>query len=299
MIPVRQAAKRRGEQESSAETAPGTTPQPPSPRPGRVLAAQPSSPTSEISVPSLSTPAASTITSPSSPAAPIGRATMMATLRERNKQSREAAPHLSVEGAPALASAVPPFRGTMPPGPEGRARLLETLRVKSRQQQQQAPADRARAIARVMAERSASSGVSAPSSSPPASTTSPSAGESLAVDTSLPVPPSHEERGLVDEEERGVTQMTGGLEWLKMGEKADAPPVVMKGSAGTTVKLGTNYIRLELAQDKGMWEYEVKFSPSVDSKDERHKLLQQHRSAPLYLNLFLGRYLLFMLFPPS
>jgi len=71
--------------------------------------------------------------------------------------------------------------------------------------------------------------------------------------------------------------MTGGLEWLKMGEKADAPPVVMKGSAGTTAKLGTNYIRLELAQDKDMWEYEVKFSPSVDSKDERHKLMQQHR----------------------
>ena len=81
-------------------------------------------------------------------------------------------------------------------------------------------------------------------------------------------------------EERGVTQMTGGLEWLKMGEKADEPPVVMKGSAGTTTKLGTNYIRLELAQNKGMWEYEVKFSPSVDSKDERHKLLQQHRSVP-------------------
>ena len=103
------------------------------------------------------------------------------------------------------------------------------------------------------------------------------------MDTSLPVPFSDDERGLV-EEERGVTQMTGGLEWLKMGEKADAPPVVMKGSAGTTVKLGTNYIRLELAQDKGMWEYEVKFSPSVDSKDERHKLLQQHRSAPFSLN---------------
>ena len=33
--------------------------------------------------------------------------------------------------------------------------------------------------------------------------------------------PSHEETGLVEKEERGVTQMTGGLEWKKMGEKAD------------------------------------------------------------------------------
>ena len=56
---------------------------------------------------------------------------------------------------------------------------------------------------------------------------------------------------------RGVTQMTGGLEWLKMGEKADELPVVMKGTAGTAVKLGTNYIRLELAEERSMWEYEV------------------------------------------
>ena len=87
--------------------------------------------------------------------------------------------------------------------------------------------------------------------------------------------------------------MTGGLEWLKMGEKADAPPVVMKGSAGTTVKLGTNYIRLELAQDKGMWEYEVKFSPAVDSKDERHKLLQQHRSVTVSISFVFNLYYLF------
>ena len=260
---IGQAAKRRGEQESSEEVPPQS------------VAAQQPSPASEFAAPSLLTPVASSITSPPTPAVPSGRAALLATLRERerNKQSREAAPH-------PLASAAAPSSGPPPTsGPLGRAQLLETLRVKSRQQQQQAPADRASAIAKVFAERSASGGVSAPSSSPPASTASPSAGESLVVDTDLPVPPS---RGLA-EEERGVTQMTGGLEWLKMGEKADAPPVVMKGSAGTTAKLGTNYIRLELAQDMGMWEYEVKFSPSVDSKDERHKLLQQHRSVPFYL----------------
>ena len=249
---IGQAAKRRGEQESSEEVPPQR-------------AVQPSSPTSEFSPPSLLTPAASTVTSPPGPAVPSGRAALLATLRERerNKQSREAAPH---PPASALGSPAAPSTGPLPSGLEGRARLLETLRVKSRQQQQQAPA---------------SSGVSAPTSSPPASTTSPSAGESLALDTGFPVPPSREEK--VVEEERGVTQMTGGLEWLKMGEKADAPPVVMKGSAGTTSKLGTNYIRLELAQGKDMWEYEVKFSPSVDSKDERHKLLQQHRSVPCCL----------------
>ena len=45
----------------------------------------------------------------------------------------------------------------------------------------------------------------------------------------------------------------------------------------TAIKLSANYIRLELAEDRGMWEYEVRFAPPVDSKDERHKLIQQHR----------------------
>ena len=71
--------------------------------------------------------------------------------------------------------------------------------------------------------------------------------------------------------------MTGGLEMLKMGEQADSAPVVRKGEAGTAVKLSANYIRLELANERHMWEYEVKFSPPIDSKDERHKLMQQHR----------------------
>ena len=194
---------------------------------------------------------------------------MLAALLERNKQSRGEAPNPGAQGASSLSSSALPFRGPLPPGPEGRARLLETLRVK---QQQQTPTDRARAISK-LGEKSPSTGVSAPSSSPPASTASPSAGESLVLELETTL---HERGGSV-EEERGVTQMTGGLEWLKMGEKADAPPVVMKGSAGTTAKLSTNYIRLELAQDKGMWEYEVRFGPPIDSKDERHKLVNQHR----------------------
>ena len=78
-------------------------------------------------------------------------------------------------------------------------------------------------------------------------------------------------------EEDKVPRMTGGLETLKMGEQADAPPVVRKGTAGAAIKLSANYIRLELAEDRSMWEYKVRFAPPVDSKDERHKLIQQHR----------------------
>ena len=78
-------------------------------------------------------------------------------------------------------------------------------------------------------------------------------------------------------EEDKVTRMTGRLETLKMGEQADAAPVVRKGTAGAAIKLSANYIRLELAEDRSMWEYKVRFAPPVDSKDERHKLIQQHR----------------------
>ena len=115
---IGQAAKRRGEQESSEEVPPQS------------VSAQPPSPVSEFAAPSLLTPVASSITSPPTPAVPSGRAALLATLRERerNKQSREAAPH-------PLASAAAPSSGPPPTsGPLGRAQLLETLRVKSRQQ---------------------------------------------------------------------------------------------------------------------------------------------------------------------
>ena len=55
-------------------------------------------------------------------------------------------------------------------------------------------------------------------------------------------------------------------------------PVVMRGKAGKEVKITANYVRLELlAGDRGMYEYEVRFSPQVDGKDERVKIVNQLR----------------------
>ena len=34
---------------------------------------------------------------------------------------------------------------------------------------------------------------------------------------------------------------------------------------------------MEVAQGRGMWEHEVRFEPKVDSVDERHRLVRQHR----------------------
>ena len=53
-------------------------------------------------------------------------------------------------------------------------------------------------------------------------------------------------------------------------------PVVKKGSAGKEAKMTANYVRLELADAKGgMYEYEVRFEPPIDSRDERFKLIGQ------------------------
>ena len=105
---------------------------------------------------------------------------------------------------------------------------------------------------------------SAPLTSPPPST---SPAPSISGDA-----PPHPAPG-----EDTVSQMTGGLENLRLGESSDQAPVVWRGEAGAAIKLSTNYIRLELAQERGMWEHEVRFEPQVDSVDERHRLMRQHR----------------------
>lgn len=38
-----------------------------------------------------------------------------------------------------------------------------------------------------------------------------------------------------------------------------------------------NYVRLNIDPDKGIFEYEVRFDPSIDGKEMRFKLLNQHR----------------------
>eukprot|EP00092_Neocalanus_flemingeri_P023338 GFUD01025304.1.p1 GENE.GFUD01025304.1~~GFUD01025304.1.p1 ORF type:complete len:970 (+),score=314.12 GFUD01025304.1:89-2998(+) len=62
-----------------------------------------------------------------------------------------------------------------------------------------------------------------------------------------------------------------------MIQEEGGDPIIRKGTAGKTVKLTANYVRLEMEGEKGMYEYEVKFNPLVDSRDERFKLVGQQR----------------------
>lgn len=45
------------------------------------------------------------------------------------------------------------------------------------------------------------------------------------------------------------------------------------------VDLHANYIRLKVEQGRGVFEYEVKYSPDIDSRPLRYKLLNQHTAA--------------------
>ncbi|XP_058446425.1 protein argonaute-3 [Malaya genurostris] len=53
-------------------------------------------------------------------------------------------------------------------------------------------------------------------------------------------------------------------------------PLVKTGTKGTPVQLMTNYIRIACDPDRGIYEYEVRFSPEVDSKASRARYIAQH-----------------------
>jgi len=50
-----------------------------------------------------------------------------------------------------------------------------------------------------------------------------------------------------------------------------------RGQGGKPIRITANYIRLEVADDRGVFEHEVTFSPRIDSNDERYKLVNQQR----------------------
>ncbi|XP_053697192.1 protein argonaute-3 [Sabethes cyaneus] len=58
--------------------------------------------------------------------------------------------------------------------------------------------------------------------------------------------------------------------------EVEKAPVVKTGTRGTPVELMTNYIRIACNPDRGIYEYEVRFSPEVDSKAVRSRYIAQH-----------------------
>jgi aubergine-like protein len=53
--------------------------------------------------------------------------------------------------------------------------------------------------------------------------------------------------------------------------------VFYRGKEGRPTPISANYLRLETAEGKGVFEYEVRFEPRVDSREARFKLLNSLR----------------------
>ena len=74
-----------------------------------------------------------------------------------------------------------------------------------------------------------------------------------------------------------VSPISKSMSQIALTEETDNAPIIRKGTAGKTVKMTANYVRLEVDGDKGLHEYEVKFDPVVDSRDDRFKLVGQQK----------------------
>nr|XP_034178827.1 piwi-like protein 1 [Osmia lignaria] len=79
----------------------------------------------------------------------------------------------------------------------------------------------------------------------------------------------------------------GKLSDIKLHERTSSsepsypkpPPISRQGTGGKPIQLSGNYINLKLNPEKGLFNYEVKFNPDIDSRPLRRKLLNQHLQA--------------------
>ena len=83
--------------------------------------------------------------------------------------------------------------------------------------------------------------------------------------------------------------------------EAPPAPIEYSGKAGRKVMVGCNYIRLEQMDERGVFEYAVSFSPSIDSRDEKFKMMKQMEDVIGKVKNFDGTklFLPILLDPPS
>lgn len=71
-------------------------------------------------------------------------------------------------------------------------------------------------------------------------------------------------------------------------------PVIFKGTQGKSLTVSTNYIRLKVEKDGGVFVHEVRFNPNVDSKNMRYKMLNQHTDKLGMVKMFDGGSVLYL-----
>lgn len=64
---------------------------------------------------------------------------------------------------------------------------------------------------------------------------------------------------------------------VESDDEADTAVVERVGKSGKKIGALTNYIRIQIDPEKGVFEYEVRFAPAIHAAPVRYKLLNQHR----------------------
>lgn len=91
-----------------------------------------------------------------------------------------------------------------------------------------------------------------------------------------------------DTEVAKITKRVAEIPRISESQVQSTEPVVMKGSYGNEISLGVNYVRLKVAEGKGLYQYDVQFEPSVDYKGARFALLNQFKEVIGETRLFDG-----------
>ncbi|CAH0388616.1 unnamed protein product [Bemisia tabaci] len=100
------------------------------------------------------------------------------------------------------------------------------------------------------------------------------------IDTSSVVSdPSSLKSGTISE----ITAVTSALAETAItsssrSSPSSAEPVFYKGSEGTTIQAVVNYLKLDIIDEKGIYEYEVRYNPPIDHRGLKSKLLRQLES---------------------
>jgi len=78
----------------------------------------------------------------------------------------------------------------------------------------------------------------------------------------------------------------------KLTAKVERPaPILRRGTGGRDVNVGTNYVRLELDDGNGIFEYQVEYTPEVETSGAKFALINQHRDVLGGSKMFDGKQL--------
>ncbi|XP_045478662.1 piwi-like protein Ago3 [Harmonia axyridis] len=93
-------------------------------------------------------------------------------------------------------------------------------------------------------------------------------------------------------ESKDVSEITE--EVSKLAITKERAPVTYRGETGKPVNVTSNYIRLRIEKDRGVFEYEVRFNPDVDCKRTRCRMVNQHMAEMGKIKMFDGGAVLYL-----